>query len=211
MENEKDNTFGGVLATALGCAVIGGLHYLADRSLFTIILFGTTAIGIIVFYILRQTVWKSTETLEEDICKRLKKSGFQYEKKEGDLFVVKNESRFQVQLADTYNRRIKHLYIYYKFKDDNANNVNKDGWSRASNFINVYNTETIFVTLEDHFCCCYQTAIGNSKDFMKEFNFAYERIGEAMDDYNKLFPYLERDYPNHTESQTSIGFRQNEP
>ena len=208
----KDNTFGGVLATAaIGCAVIGGLHYLADRSLFTIILFGTGAIGIIVFYILRQTVWKSTETLEEDICKRLKKTGFQYEKKEGDLFVVKNESRFQVQLADTYNRRIKHLYIYYKFKDNNANNVNKDGRGRASNFINVRNTETIFVALEDHFCCCYQTAIGNSKDFMKEFNFAYERIGEAMDDYNKLFPFMERDYPNHTENQTGIGFRQYEP
>ena len=211
MENKKENTLDGVLITAIGCAVIGGLHYLADRSLFTIIIFGTAAIGIIVFYVLRQTVWKSTETLEEDICKRLKKSGFQYEKKEGDLFVVKNENRFQVQLADTYNRRIKHLYIYYKFKDDNANNVNKDGWGRASNFINVCNTETIFVTLEDHFCCCYQTAIGNSKDFMKEFNFAYERIGEAMDDYNKLFPFLERDYPNHTENQTGIGFRQCEP
>lgn len=208
----KDNTFGGVLATAaIGCAVIGGLHYLADCSLFTIILFGTGAIGIIVFYILRQTVWKSTETLEEDICKRLKKSGFQYEKKEGDLFVVKNENRFQVQLADTCNRRIKHLYVYYKFKDDNANKVNMDGWGRASNAINVRNTETIFVALEDHFCCCYQTAIGNSKDFMKEFNFAYERIGEAMDDYNKLFPFLERDYPNHIENQTSIGFRQCEP
>ena len=211
MEDEKENTFGGVLATAIGCAVIGGLHYLADRSLFTIILFGTGAIGIIVFYILRQTVWKSTETLEENICKRLKRTGFQYEKKEGDLFVVKNGNRFQVQLADTYNRRIKHLYVYYKFTDENSNKINVDGWSRASNIINVRNTETIFVTLEDHFCCCYQTAIGNSKDFMNEFGRAYNAIGNAMEDYGKLFPYLERDYLNHTENQTSIGFRQNEP
>ena len=210
MENSNENTFGGVLITALGCAVIGGLHYLADRSLFTIILFGTAAIGIIVFYILRQTVWKSTETLEEDICKRLKKAGFQFEKKEGNLFVVKNENRFQVQLADTYNRRIKHLYVYYKFTDDNSNKINVDGWSRASNIINVRNTETIFVRLEDHFCCCYQTAIGNSKDFMKEFNYAYDVIVDAMDDYKQLFPLLERDYPNHVENQTSIGFKQTE-
>lgn len=210
MENEKENTLDGVLITAIGCAVIGGLHYLADRSLFTIILFGTAAIGIIVFYILRQTVWKSTETLEENICKRLKRTGFQYEKKEGDLFVVKNGNRFQVQLADTYNRRIKHLYVYYKFTDENSNKINVDGWSRASNVINARNTETIFVTLEDHFCCCYQTAIGNSKDFMKEFNFAYDVIGDAMDDYNKLFPLLERDYPNIVGNQTSIGFKQTE-
>ena len=210
MENKEDNTFGGVLATAIGCAVIGGLHYLADRSLFTIILFGTGAIGILFFYILRQTVWKSTEILEKNICKRLKKAGFQFEKKEGNLFVVKNENHFQVQLADTYNRRIKHLYVYFKFTDENSNKINVDGWSRASNIINVRNTETIFVTLEDHFCCCYQTAIGNSKDFMKEFNFAYDVIGDAMDDYNKLFPLLERDYPNNVGNQTSIGFIQNE-
>lgn len=157
--------------------------------------------------ILRQTVWKSTEILEENICKRLKKAGFQFEKKEGNLFVVKNENRFQVQLADTYNRRIKHLYVYFKFTDENSNKINVDGWSRASNIINVRNTETIFVTLEDHFCCCYQTAIGNSKDFMKEFNFAYDVIGDAMDDYNKLFPLLERDYPNNVGNQTSIGFK----
>ena len=210
MENKKENTLDGVLITAIGCAVIGGIHYLVDHSLSSIIIFGTAAIGIIVFYILRQTVWKSTETLEDDICKRLKKAGFQYEKKEGDLFVVKNESRFQVQLANTFNRKIKHLYVYYKFTDENSNKVNMDGWGRASNIINVRNIETIFVTLEDHFCCCYQTAIGNSKDFMKEFNYAYDVIVDAMEDYKQLFPLLERDYPNNMVNQTSIGFKQTE-
>ncbi len=210
MENKKDNNLGSALATAIGCVVIGGLYYLADHSPFTIIIFGTGAIGVIAFYILSQTVFKSIEEWEDDICKRLKKAGFQYEKKEGDLFVVKNESRFQVQLANTFNRKIKHLYVYYKFTDEDACKVNMDGWGRASNIINVRNTETIFVRLEDHFCCCYQTAIGNSKDFMKEFNYAYDVIVDAMDDYKQLFPLLERDYPNHVENQTSIGFKQTE-
>ena len=98
----------------------------------------------------------------------------------------------------------------YKFRDDNSNKVTIDGWSRASNVINTRNTNTIFVTLEDHFCCCYQTAIGNSKDFMNEFGRAYDAIGDALDDYRNLYPYLERDYPNSTGNQTSIGFRQNE-
>ena len=38
MENEKDNNLGSALATAIGCVVIGGLYYLADHSLFTIII-----------------------------------------------------------------------------------------------------------------------------------------------------------------------------
>ena len=45
---------------------------------------------------------------------------------------------------------------------------------------------------------------------MNEFGRAYYAIGNAMEDYGKLFPYLERDYPKRTESQTSIGFRQND-
>ena len=188
--------------------------------LFLMILFSLSKIAAIIFcavcvsallvYYVFQWIPPSVEILERRICKRLDRQGYQHTKKEGNLFVVKNGNRFQVQLADTYNRRIKHLYVYYKFTDENSNKINVDGWSRASNVINARNTETIFVTLEDHFCCCYQTAIGNSKDFLKEFNFAYDVIGDAMDDYNKLLPLLERDYPNNVGNQTSIGFKQTE-
>jgi hypothetical protein len=45
---------------------------------------------------------------------------------------------------------------------------------------------------------------------MNEFNHAYQAIGEAIEDYGKLIPYLERDYPNTAENQSSIGFRQND-
>lgn len=148
--------------------------------------------------------------LERSICKRLEEEGYQYEKNEGTLYVTKNDSRFQVQLAGSYNRRIKHLYVLYKFREDDFGKVNSDGWSRAANVININNTDTIFVALEDHLCCCYQTSIGNSKDFMNEFDHAYQAIGEAIEDYGKLIPYLERDYPNTAENQSSIGFRQND-
>ena len=207
---EKENTLSETIAIAVGCVILGAVYSFVEHSLFSIILFGFAAAAIIVVYILRQTVWRSVETLEKDICKQLDKSGFRYEKKEGDLYVIKDNCHFQIQLADSFNRGIKHLYVMYKFRDDNSNKVTIDGWSRASNVINTRNTNTIFVTLEDHFCCCYQTAIGNSKDFMKEFGQAYDAIGEAMDDYRSLYPYLERDYPNSTGSQTSIGFRQND-
>lgn len=207
---EKESTLKETIAIAVGCVVLGVVYSFVEHSLFSIILFGFAAAAIIVVYIFRQTVWRSVETLEKDICKQLDKSGFRYEKNEGDLYVIKDNCHFRIQLADSFNRGIKHLYVLYKFRDDNSNKVTIDGWSRASNVINTRNTNTIFVTLEDHFCCCYQTAIGNSKDFMNEFGRAYDAIGEAMDDYHRLYPYLERDYPNSMGNQTSIGFRQNE-
>ena len=210
MKNENDKLIGGVIATAIGCIILGVIYSLVEHSLFAIILFSLVAVGIVVVFVLNQKVWRSSEALESDICQRLNKQGYKFEKKEGTLYVNKNNSRFQIQLADSYNKRIKHLYVLYKFRDDDFGKVNMDGWSRAANAININNTDTIFVALEDHLCCCYQTSIGNSKDFMNEFNHAYQAIGEAIEDYGKLIPYLERDYPNTTENQLGIGFRQNE-
>lgn len=210
MENENDKSIVGVIATAVGCVILGAIYSLVEHSLFSIILFSFVAVGIVVVFVLRRKVWRSTETLEHDICQHLDKQGYQYEKREGALYVTKNNSHFQVQLADSYNRRIKHLYVCYRFRDDDFDKVNMDGWSRAANAININNTDTIFVAKEDYLCCCYQTSIGNSKDFMNEFGRAYQAIGEAMEDYGKLIPYLERDYPKRTENQTSIGFRQND-
>ena len=139
---EKESTLKETIAIAVGCVVLGVVYSFVEHSLFSIILFGIAAAAIIVVYVLRQTVWKSIETLEKDICKQLDKSGFRYAKKEGDLYVVKDNCHFQIQLADSYNRGIKHLYVMYKFRDDNSNKVTIDGWSRASNVINTRNTNT---------------------------------------------------------------------
>lgn len=211
MENNKELTYADVIGVLIGCAILGwSLYSLYESSLGLAILFCVLCIGIVAAYILYNVLTRNTEVLERNICKRLDKNGFRYEKKDGLLLVTKNDSHFQIQLADSYNKRIKHLYILYKFRDDDFDKVTMEGWSRASNIINVNNTDTIFVALEDHLYCCYQTSIGNSKDFMNEFGRAYNAIGNAIEDYGKLFPYLERDYPNHTGNQTSIGFRQNE-
>lgn len=210
MKNGNDKPIGGIVATAIGCIILGVICSLVEHSIFSIILFGVAAVGIVAVFVLYQKVWRSAEELESDICQRLNKQGYKFEKKEGTLYVTKNDSHFQIQVADSYNRRIKHLYVFYKFRDDDFGMVNMDGWSRAANAININNTDTIFVALEDHLCCCYQTSIGNSKDFMYEFGRAHQAIGEAMEDYGKLIPYLERDYPNHTKNKTSIGFKQNE-
>lgn len=208
MENKKTITRSNLISAAIGVVIMGVLYSLQDHSFVWIILCGCLALGITMAFILSLTLWKSTQAIETDICKRLDKEGYHYEKKEGTLYVNKNNSRFQVQLADSYNKRIKHLYVFYKFRDDDFGKVNMDGWSRTANAININNTDTIFVALENHFCCCYQTAIGNAKDFMSEFERAYYAIGEAMKDYNRIYPYVESDYPNITsENKSSIGFR----
>lgn len=151
---------------------------------------------------------KNKDVLERRICKRLDKQGYPHEKREGTLYVTKHDNHFRIYFRDSFDRRIKHLYFLYDFYDDNFGKVSMEGWTRAANCINTNNTLTTFVVLDDHFCCSYQTAIANAKDFMKEFDCAYRVIGEAMNDYNRIYPHIERDYPNNTsENKGSIGFR----
>lgn len=187
------------------------LMILFSLSKIAAIIFCSVCVSALLVYYVFQWIPPSVEILERRICKCLDRQGYQHMKKEGDLYITNNNCHYRIQLSEGYNRRIKHLYVLYKFGDDNFNKVTMEGWSRASNVINVRNTEIIFVTLEDHFCCCYQSAIGNSKDFMREFGRANDSIGKVVEDYCELYPYLERDYPNHTGTATSIGFRQNEP
>ena len=169
---------------------------------------GIVFITAVSFFILSNRPLKNIEALERRICRRLDKQGYPHEKKEGTLYITKNDHRFRVHITNGCDNRIKHLYFLYEFTDDNFEKVSKEGWTRAANSINANNTRITFITMEDYFCCCYQTAIGTSNCFIKEFEQAYQTIGGAMSDYNKIYPYIERDYPNTvSEHKTCIGFK----
>ena len=167
---------------------------------------GFVFVAVIALYFLLCRPLKNIDVLVRRICKRLDKQGYSHEKREGTLYVTKNDQHFRVHIVNSCEKKIKQLYFVYEFGDDNFEKVSMDGWTRAANSINLNNSWTVFVTLEDHFCCCYQSAILNSRDFMKEFDRAYRAIGGAMEDYRKIYPYLERDYPSNIENKT-IAFK----
>jgi hypothetical protein len=180
----------------------------ADFSAGTITLLAIGGVQVVGSLYFNHLTSGSITKIESNICERLDEQGYQHEIQEGSLYVTKNDNRFRIQISEGANNRIKNLFVIYDFGDKNFEKVNRDGWNRVANSINLNNTSTTFVALEDHFCCCYQSAISNAKDFMNEFNRAYFAIGEALDDYKKIYPYIERDYPNTAqENKNSIGFK----
>ena len=185
--------------------------FITSASVYSLVyslVMGCGLVSAVAIYFVLCRLLKKTDILERRICKRLDKQGYPHEKREGTLYITKNDNHFRLFIRDSFDRRIKHLYFLYDFYDDNFGKVSMEGWTRTANCINMNNTLTTFVVLDDHFCCSYQTAIANAKDFMKEFDCAYRVIGEAMNDYNRIYPHIERDYPNTTsENKSSIGFR----
>ena len=206
-ESKTQEIIGTVVVVCFCVAICGCFVYdlITSVPVYSSVM-GFVFVAVIALYFLLCRPLKNIEVLERRICKRLDKQGYPHEKREGTLYVTKNDQHFRVHIVNSCEKKIKQLYFVYEFGDDNFEKVSMDGWTRAANSINLNNSWTVFVTLEDHFCCCYQSAILNSRDFMKEFDRAYRAIGGALEDYRKIYPYLERDYPNNTENKT-IGFK----
>ncbi len=206
-ESKTQEIIGTVVVVCFCVAICGCFVYdlITSVPVYSSVM-GFVFVAVIALYFLLCRPLKNIDVLERRICKRLDKQGYFHEKREGTLYVTKNDQHFRVHIVNSCEKKIKQLYFVYEFGDDNFEKVSMDGWTRAANSINLNNSRTVFVTLEDHFCCCYQSAILNSRDFMKEFDRAYRAIGGALEDYRKIYPYLERDYPNNTENKT-IGFK----
>lgn len=208
-ESKTQEIIGTVLVVCFCVAICGYFVYdlITSAPVYSSVM-GFVFVAAIALYFLLCRPLKNIDVLERRICKRLDKQGYPHEKREGTLYVTKNDNHFRVFIRDSFDRRIKHLYFLYDFYDDNFGKVSMEGWTRAANCINTNNTLITFVVLDGHFCCSYQTAIANAKYFMKEFDYAYRVIGEAMSTYNRIYPHIERDYPNTTsENKGSIGFR----
>ena len=208
-ESKTQEIIGTVMVICFCVAICGYFVYdlITSAPVYSSVM-GFVFVAAVALYFLLCRPLKNIDVLERRICKRLDKQGYPHEKREGTLYITKNDNHFRVFIRDSFDRRIKHLYFLYDFWDDNFGKVSMEGWTRAANCINTNNTLTTFVVLDDHFCCSYQTAIANAKDFMKEFDCAYRVIGEAMNDYNRIYIHIERDYPNTTsENKGSIGFR----
>lgn len=208
-ESKTQEIIGKVMVVCFCVAICGYFVYdlITSAPVYSSVM-GFVFVAAVTLYFLLCRPLKNIDVLERRICKRLDKQGYPHEKREGTLYITKNDNHFRLFIKDSFDRRIKHLYFLYDFYDDNFGKVSMEGWTRAANCINTNNTLTTFVVLDDHFCCSYQTAIANAKDFMKEFDCAYRVIGEVMNDYNRIYPHIERDYPNNTsENKGSIGFR----
>ncbi|MBR4147900.1 MAG: hypothetical protein IKX35_03905 [Bacteroidales bacterium] len=208
-ESKTQEIIGTVVIVCFCVAICGYFVYdlITSAPVYSSVM-GFVFVAAVTLYFLLCRPLKNIDVLERRICKRLDTQGYPHEKREGTLYITKNDNHFRIYFRDSFDRRIKHLYFLYDFYDDNFGKVSMEGWTRAANCINTDNTLTTFVVLDDHFCCSYQTAIANAKDFMKEFDCAYRVIGEAMNDYNRIYPRIEQDYPNTTsENKGSIGFR----
>ncbi len=199
-----------LFAAGLICVIIplsywlGELHFTTATILFLI---AGIALFLLAYWRL-SNAFHDINTIESRICNELTDQGYEYTKHDGTLYVKKSDTSFHIHLWDTSNKRIKRLYIVYDFEDERRKEITKEGWAMATNRINTDNPHVTFITYNKLYRCRYETAICNAKDFLPEFETAYQIIGEAVEEHKNIIPYLEMDYPNSDSNKKSnIGFK----
>ena len=107
---EGDSRTGTVLGVCffVALSIYSVYDLITSASVYSSVL-GIVFISAVSFFILSNRPLKNIEVLERRICRRLDKQGYPHEKKEGTLYITKNDHRFRVHIANGCDNRIKHL------------------------------------------------------------------------------------------------------
>lgn len=152
---------------------------------------------------------RSLESTESEICKKLTSDGYRWEKHEGTLYVMKNDNTFSVHMWDTSNPYIKRVYIAWRTQRDEIKKVGEEGLNFLQARVNYAFPHTTAVQLsEDTVMFRYETAVNNGNDFVKEFDKAYDILGESIGCYFDNLEKIGERYPKKVADDANgrIGF-----
>lgn len=124
------------------------------------------------------------------VSHRMTKAGFECKMVDNHFIVIKDGRPFEVEMWDIpgWGRRRVHFNLSFAFND--MDKVMPEGLMWLASESNNHSAYTTTRLLQNHFTCCVETSVRSTKEFMREFGFAYRQIGIAYMDlttnYNKI-------------------------
>lgn len=146
---------------------------------------------------------------ENRVTKLLTKDGYKWERDEGDLYIYKNDIRFRAQCYRMPERPAIRVLFDYATLDEELKRVSSLGQavltaSLSSEYIDIP------TRVQDNVIhSFYRADIRNAREFIQEFNSAYERFGAMMQTMANFRPRVQQGFPASAKDETQtrkIGF-----
>lgn len=146
---------------------------------------------------------------ENRVTKLLTKDGYKWERDEGDLYIYKNDIRFRAQCYRMPERPAIRVLFDYAILDEELKRVSSLGQvvltaSLSSEYIDIP------TRVQDNVIhSFYRADIRNAREFIQEFNSAYERFGAMMQTMANFRPRVQQGFPASAKDETQtrkIGF-----
>ena len=152
---------------------------------------------------------RDVRRFEKRVTKLLDKEGYKWERDEGDLYIYKNDIRFRAQCYRMPERPAIRVLFDYATLDEELKRVSSLGQvvltaSLSSEYIDIP------TRVQDNVIhSFYRADIRNAREFIQEFNSAYERFGAMMQTMANFRPRVQQGFPASAKDETQtrkIGF-----
>lgn len=146
---------------------------------------------------------------ENRVTKLLDKDGYKWERDEGDLYIFKNDVRFRARCFRFQERPAIRVLFDYATLDEELKRVSPLGQVVLAASLSSEHIDTPTRVQDNVIHSFYRADIRNAREFIQEFNSAYERFGAMMQAMENFRPRAQQDFPAAATAETQtrkIGF-----
>lgn len=210
-ENEDYSTFFSVMSAIFAFI---GVNYLLGLT--SLPLWATIIINICVYAFLFLMSFKVVrlrdkrkDRLVKKILEELKYNGFMCRMEEGHIRITRHERDWNVYVIETNHPRIWDIVFSYPFTMDNPEAVSWVGYDVLAAEASSYYPIKVMCN-NSRFACTYRCAIGNTSDFMLEYDRAWRIIGESVEWMSSQWETTKQYFPAHRTNENrgrTVGFK----
>lgn len=210
-ENEDYSTFFSVMSAIFAFI---GVNYLLGLT--SLPMWATGIINLCVYvFLLFMSVKvvrlrdKRKDRLVKKILEELKYNGFMCRMEEGHIRITRHERDWNVYVIETNHPRIWDIVFSYPFTMDNPEAVSWVGYDVLAAEASSYYPIKVMCN-NSQFACTYRCAIGNTSDFMLEYDRAWRIIGESVEWMSSQWETTKQYFPAHRTNENrgrTVGFK----
>lgn len=146
---------------------------------------------------------------ENRVTKLLDKDGYKWERDEGDLYIFKNDVRFRARCLRFQERPAIRVFFDYAVLDEELKSVSPLGQTVLTASLSAEHIETPTRVQDNVIHSFYKADVRNAREFIQEFNYAYNKFGTMMQTMENFRPRAQQDFPASAKGETQarkIGF-----
>ncbi len=144
------------------------------------------------------TIWlvsKRRSFCDAAMASVMKIKGLQCRMEGEDILVKKGKIVLKAKVINRPEKGSKRVHFMFEFVPDMLKNIQPEGWALLVSECNAHYDYTTMRYFGDHMCCQVETTVKNPKDFIREYMFAYNKIGETIQGFEGNMEYVAKKYP----------------
>ena len=139
------------------------------------------------------------------LSRKMAKAGFECQMSDNHFVVSKEGKPFEIRIGKALNWGRRRVHFSLEFALQDMDKVQQQGLMWLTSECNNHSDYTTTHLWNDHFSCCVVSSIRSAKDFLREFDFAYEQIGITFNNLVANYPNIQEQFQLQPERRR-IGF-----